>query len=212
MAQLYARVGWWLDGSAWKCRRYAPSMSGRAKNDFSRIRSPFQGALVRLRAIEEEDLRTIHDLFNDPEVQRTLAVNWPEPLGGTRRWWEGSRANPTTVPFAIETLAGELVGACSLEGIDAAVRSAALGIWIGALHWDRGYGTDAVRTLCRFAFREMNLQRVGLAVYENNPRGVRAYEKVGFKEEGRRRRAHFVEGRHMDVIVMGLLAEDLIED
>jgi RimJ/RimL family protein N-acetyltransferase len=121
------------------------------------------------------------------------------------------RANPSTVAFAIETLAGELVGACSLEGIDGRVRSAALGIWIGKPYWDHGYGTDAVRTLCGFGFREMNLQRIGLAVYETNLRGVRAYEKVGFKEEGRRRRAHFVGGRHVDVIVMGLLAEKMSE-
>jgi RimJ/RimL family protein N-acetyltransferase len=187
-------------------------MSGRGRNDFSRIVSPFEGRLVRLRAIEEDDLQAIHDMFNDVDVQRTLAVNWPQPLPGTRQWWEGSRANPTTANFAIETLAGELVGACGLEGIDGAVRSAGLGIWTGKPYWDRGFGTDAVRILCRFGFREMNLQRIGLAVYENNPRGVRVYEKVGFKEEGRRRRAHFVDGRHIDVIVMGLLAEEFIED
>jgi RimJ/RimL family protein N-acetyltransferase len=58
----------------------------------------------------------------------------------------------------------------------------------------------------------MNLQRVGLSVYDINPRAVRAYEKVGFKEEGRRRRAHFVDGRFVDTIVMGLLADELIED
>ena len=57
----------------------------------------------------------------------------------------------------------------------------------------------------------MNLQRIGLAVYETNQRGVRAYQKIGFKEEGRRRRAHFVGGRHIDVIVMGLLAQELVE-
>ena len=184
----------------------------KAKDDFTRIRSPFEGKLVRLRAIGEEDLPSIHDMFNDPDVQRTISVNWPEPLAGTRQWWEGSRANPTTANFAIDMVAGELVGVCGLEGIDGAVRSAGLGIWIGRTYWDRGYGTDAVRTLCRFGLREMNLQRVGLAVYDNNPRGVHIYEKVGFKEEGRRRRAHFVDGRHVDVIVMGLLAEGLIED
>ena len=184
----------------------------KGKDDFTPIRSPFEGTLVRLRAIEEDDLRSIHDMFNDAEVQRTISVNWPVPLAGTRQWWEGSRANPTTANFAIETVAGELVGVCGLEGIDGAVRSAGLGIWIGKPYWDRGYGTDAVRTLCRFGFREMNLQRVGLAVYDNNPRGVRVYEKIGFKEEGRRRRGHFVEGHHVDVIVMGLLAEDLIEE
>jgi RimJ/RimL family protein N-acetyltransferase len=66
-------------------------------------------------------------------------------------------------------------------------------------------------TLCRFGFREMNLQRIGLSVYEVNPRGVRAYEKAGFKEEGRARRAHFIDGRYVDVVRMGLLARELAE-
>jgi len=186
-------------------------MSGPDHEDFQRIRSPFEGELIRLRAVEELDLTRINEMIWDPEVSAHLAVTWPEPLAGTRAWWERLRADPGAVAFAIDTSGGELIGGCSLEGIDGRVRSAGLGIWIGRPYWDRGYGTDAVRTLCRFGFREMNLQRVGLAVYETNARAVRAYEKVGFKEEGRRRRAHFIGGRHIDVIVMGLLAEDLIE-
>jgi RimJ/RimL family protein N-acetyltransferase len=177
-----------------------------------RFRSPFEGKLVRLRAIEEEDLATLHALFNDPEVQRTLAVNWLEPMAGTRRWWEGVRANPETAAFAVETLAEELIGACSLEDMNPAARAAALGIWIGRPFWDRGFGTDSVRVLCRFGFEEMNLQRIGLSVYDINSRGIKAYEKVGFKEEGRARRAHFIDGRHVDVVRMGLLAEELIEE
>jgi RimJ/RimL family protein N-acetyltransferase len=181
------------------------------EDGFRRVPSPFEGALVRLRAVEEDDIPAIHRMFNDPEVQRTLAFNWLEPVAGTWRWWEGVRANAATAAFVIETLAGKLVGACSLEDVNVPVRSAALGIWIGKDHWDKGYGTDAVRTLCRFGFREMNLQRIGLSVYEVNPRGVRAYEKVGFKEEGRARRAHFIDGRYVDVVRMGLLAEELAE-
>ena len=57
----------------------------------------------------------------------------------------------------------------------------------------------------------MNLARVSLHVYDMNPRGVRAYEKVGFREEGRLRDDQFVDGRHRDVIVMGLLAGELRE-
>jgi RimJ/RimL family protein N-acetyltransferase len=181
-------------------------------SDESSRRSPFEGRLVRLRAVEEVDIGPIHDLFNDPEVQRTLAVNWLEPVAGTRRWWEGMRANPGTAAFAVETRDGELIGVCSLEDVNPAVRAAALGIWIGKRFWDRGYGTDATRTLCRFGFREMNLQRIGLSVFDINPRAVRVYEKMGFKEEGRARRAHFIDGQHIDVIRMGLLAEDLVED
>src|SRR5262249_53559974 len=112
---------------------------------------------------------------------------------------------------AIETLAGHLIGGAGLHDISASSRTAMLGIWIAREHWDQGFGTDAVRTLCRFGFRELNLRRVTLHVYANNPRGIRAYQKVGFVEEGRLRGDHFVDGGYVDVVVMGLLAEELIE-
>jgi RimJ/RimL family protein N-acetyltransferase len=187
-------------------------MPDRQDEDFRRIRSPFEGKLVRLRAIEEDDLPRLSELFNDPEVLQSLEqVVFPEPLAGTRAWWVQSRNSPSQEAFAIETLSGELVGACDLRGISRRSRTAVLGIWIGKPFWNRGYGTDAVRTLCRFGFRELNLQRIQLHVHETNTRAVRAYEKVGFKEEGRLRRAHFVDGRYVDVIVMGLLVEELPE-
>ena len=113
--------------------------------------------------------------------------------------------------FLIETLAGEPVGACSLDGITPRARTASLGIWIDEGHWNEGLGSDAVRTLCRFGFREMNLYRIQLHVYDFNERGIRAYEKVGFREEGRLRGHQFADGSHIDVFVMGLLADELLE-
>lgn len=187
-------------------------MPGHERNDFRRVRSPFDGSLVRLRAIEEDDVPKIHEGIWDSEVTAQMAVAWPEALAQTREFWDRVRRSDSEELLAIETLAGEFVGAVGLHGIDPRNRQAELGIWIARSHWDKGYGTDAVRTMCRFGFREMNLQRVFLRVYETNPRGRRAYEKVGFKEEGRLRRGQFVDGRYVDVVVMGLLADDLIED
>jgi RimJ/RimL family protein N-acetyltransferase len=186
-------------------------MPGHEHEDFHRVRSPLQGRVTRLRAVEEADLPRVHELFSDPEVLRYLSVTWPQPLAGTRTWWEETRRDPDSVTLAIETLAGELVGVCALTGISPRSRSADLGIWVGRPYQGQGYGTDAVRTLCRFGFREMNLARIGLSVYDFNERARRAYEKVGFKEEGCLRRAHFAEGRPVDLILMGLLAEDLAE-
>jgi RimJ/RimL family protein N-acetyltransferase len=187
-------------------------MSVHEQDDLRGIRPQLQGELVRLRAIEEDDLPRLSEMFNDPEVLRFLeSVTFPQSLAGTREWWEHSRGDETTQNFAIETLAGELVGGCGLMGISARSRVGTLGIWIGQPFWNKGYGTDAVRTLCRFAFSEMNLHRVELQVHDTNPRGRRAYEKVGFKEEGRLRRSHFSGGRYTDTIVMGLLEEELIE-
>ena len=188
-------------------------MGEHVHEDFRRVRPPLEGTLVRLRATEEADLPRIHDLFNDPDVLLFLqSVIFPEPLAGTRSWWERTRTSEDDISFVIETLSGELVGDCGLHGINAASRTATLGVWIGKPYWDHGYGTDAVRTLCRFGFREMNLQRIELHVHETNPRGLRAYRKVGFTEEGRLRRAHFSGDGPVDSIVMGLLAEELAEE
>jgi RimJ/RimL family protein N-acetyltransferase len=179
--------------------------------DFRRVRSPFEGALTRLRAVEEQDLPRLNELIWDPDVTVSLGLAFPEAVAETREWWERNRSRRDGQPFAIETLAGELIGGCGLHEIQAHARSAILGIWIARAHWDQGYGTDAVRTLCRFGFREMNLRRITLHVHSTNPRGARAYGKVGFKEEGRLRGDEFAAGEPTDVVVMGLLAEDLAE-
>ncbi len=54
----------------------------------------------------------------------------------------------------------------------------------------------------------MNLNRVWLYVYEHNERGIRTYEKVGFKREGLLRQETFREGRYWDAIVMAILREE----
>jgi len=174
-------------------------------------RPPLEGALIRLRPIEEPDLAWINREFWNPRVTEFLLMLWPEWTGGTRAWWEAVRADPGAVALLIETPDCQPAGACALEGISLRSRTAELGIWVAEHAWGRGLGTDAVRTLCRFGFREMNLHRIQLQVFEPNERARRAYERAGFVVEGRLRRAHFMGGRHVDVLVMGLLAEELRE-
>ena len=179
--------------------------------DFGRIASPFEGELVRLRAMEEEDLAVLNEMFNDPDVLSGLEVAFPQSLEGIKEWFRGARAADREVHFVIETLEGDTIGECALRGMDNRARDGNLGIWVGKPYWDTGYGTDAVRTLCRFGFQHMGLARITLHVFERNPRGRRAYEKVGFKLEGTIREGMFLEGRRVDVHVMGLLPEELYE-
>jgi RimJ/RimL family protein N-acetyltransferase len=174
--------------------------------------SPLQGTLVRLRARELSDVRRANELFNDPDVLWGLLMTFPIPTAATREWFEGTRDDPNGERFAIETLAGEFIGICSVEDIAARSRSAEVGIWIGKPFWGQGYGTDAMRVLARFAFSTMNLQRLSLHVYATNAKAIRAYEKVGFVVEGRLRRDQFLDGGYVDTISMGLLAEELVRD
>ena len=151
-------------------------------------------------------------MFDDPDVLAGMSqVTFPQPLTGIREWFDATRRDDTSAIFVIETLAGEPIGICGLEAIDARSRVATLGIWIGKAHWGRGYGTDATRVICSYGFRQMNLQRIGLHVFDTNERALRVYKRVGFRHEGTLRREHFLGGRHIDVHVMGLLAEELAE-
>ena len=170
-----------------------------------------EGTLVRLRAHEPADYAVLNDLINDPEVGEGLGMVMPQPVSGYQAFIEAFEKDESQGGFVIERLEGSVpVGACSFFSIERAPRTATLGIWLGKPYWDGGFGTDAVRTMCRFGFDHMNLQRIELTVYETNPRAKRAYEKVGFVQEGTRRRSEFVRGHHVDSYLMGLLAEELV--
>src|SRR5438034_6272917 len=119
-----------------------PVMAGRKGDDFSRISSPLEGALVRLRAVEEDDLPKINEGIWDPEVTEQMSIVWPEAVAQTRQFWEWIRASDSNLLLAIETLTGEFIGSVGLHGIDPRSRQAELGIWIARPHWDHGYGTD----------------------------------------------------------------------
>jgi RimJ/RimL family protein N-acetyltransferase len=174
-------------------------------------RPPFEGTLVRLRAHEPADFSALNVLINEPEVGAGLGMAMPQPVSGFRAFVEAAAKDPSRATFAIERIEGRVpVGGCSLFQIETAARSAVLGIWLGKPYWDAGLGTDAVRTLCRFGFDHVNLQRIELTVFETNARARRAYEKVGFVLEGTRRRSEFIDGRFVDSSLMALLEEDLV--
>jgi RimJ/RimL family protein N-acetyltransferase len=84
-------------------------------------------------------------------------------------------------------------------------RCATLGIALGREYVGRGYGTDAVRVIVNYGFREMGLHRIQLSVAPFNPAGIRAYEKAGFVEEGRHRESVLHDGRWYDEVLMSIL-------
>lgn len=179
------------------------------------MKSPFEGRLVRLRAREPEDAPLLYRWFNDPEVTEFLAMRYPLSMKSEREFIESvSKANYGHAGFAVETLAdGRLIGGVDLLNASPENRSASLGIAIGdKTCWDGGYGTDTMRTVCRFGFQMMNLHRIQLEVYAPNERARHVYEKVGFVLEGRLRDALYKYGRYHDVFVMSLLEGELRDE
>lgn len=168
-----------------------------------------EGKLVILRAPEAADSQMVHYWMNDPDVTEHLTARYP-PATSDDFWLAGTGPiSFSLVRLAIETKAGEHIGGINLHQIDAESRNAGLGIIVGAKAcWDRGYGGDAIVTLLRFAFGEMNLHRVWLTVLATHERGIACYRRCGFREEARLRSHVFRHGQYVDFVTMGILRDE----
>jgi len=191
------------------------------------------GERIRFRGVERDDLPTFVKWLNDPDVQQGILIHQPISQAREENWFEGMIKRPddehimgieVRLPGERTGLPGvkgnepgaqggeeawKLIGNLAFNDIDWRNRSSEFGIMIGdKTYWTQGYGTEAVRLLIKHGFNSLNLNRIFLRVFENNPRAIRAYEKAGFVHEGRERQAEFRDGRYIDVLLMSILKDE----
>jgi RimJ/RimL family protein N-acetyltransferase len=172
-----------------------------------------RGKLITLRGLELTDAAEITQHYNDWEVRQFLMSITPlsheEEDNRIRQTWE-LRRKGTIYVFGIELNNPQLlIGLCGLEGVSSIHRRAELGIVIfNKSYWGKGLGTEAIRLILHYGFNLLNLHSIWLAVFEDNTRAQRVYEKVGFKPAGRRRQAVFRNGRYIDMYLYDILAEE----
>jgi RimJ/RimL family protein N-acetyltransferase len=170
-----------------------------------------------LREYRQDDLPWMRQWANDPEVVVHLSDIFlcPHTLESTEAFLhmmiDGS---PDCKGFVIaDRNDGAYIGQISLDTIDWKNRVGRIGIVIGsAEHMGRGYGTEAMKLLIGFAFREMNLNRLELEVFDFNDRAIRCYASCGFVQEGRLRERQYKKGQYWDVLQMGLLKSEWKDD
>lgn len=186
------------------------------------------GERIRFRGVERADLPVFVKWLNDPEVRQGILIHHPFSQAEEENWYEEMLKRPidehvlgievrlsseqtreTPAPDVEEHW--KLIGSLAFTNFDWRNRSSEFGIMIGVkTYWNQGYGTEAVRLLVRHGFDTLNLNRIFLHVFENNPRAIRAYEKAGFVREGRLRQAEFTDGKYIDILVMSILKDDYL--
>jgi RimJ/RimL family protein N-acetyltransferase len=166
-------------------------------------------ACVRLRPVTEADLPDYVRWFNDPEVTQFTAMESGEfTLEGEREWFRKiSDPEHEDRHWAIE-VDGRHIGNCALM-LGRYKDTGAFGIVIGEkTAWGKGYGTAALTEVLRIGFSELGLYRIHLDAFAGNARGVRCYEKCGFRHEGLRRHARWKRGEWQDLVEMAILREE----
>jgi RimJ/RimL family protein N-acetyltransferase len=168
------------------------------------------GTSIYLRSMERADAPTFISYISDPEIRRFLRAYRPIGLAEEEAFIDQATRDKDGLALAIVLRQDDrLIGMTGLNQMDHRNRHCAFGITIGdTSEWGKGHGTEATRLVVGHAFETLNLNRVWLHVYEYNPRGMRAYEKVGFRREGVLRQDTYRDGRYWDTIVMGILREE----
>ena len=167
------------------------------------------GQKVRLRAYKEEDIPLSTKFMNDRELKKLLVTNIPFPMiyWEEEAWVKSQKSNNNGhYDFAIEDIeTGKYISGCGIQGVNWLSRVALVEIMIGDKDYlDKGYGTDAMKTLISFIFDSMNINKVRLSTFSFNERAIKSYKKCWFTVEGILKNEIFKDGKYYDEIIMSI--------
>jgi len=170
-----------------------------------------QGKLINLRPLKKEDLDEIMRWINNLEVTKYLnSFLFPVSRMEEEKYLEKMMSkNNEQKNMVIENKKSHYIGQITLDHIDWKNRNAELGVVIGnKKNWGKGFGTEAIELLLEYGFHHMNLYNIYLWVFEYNKRGIRCYEKCGFKKDGALRKCHFFQGKFHNAFLMSILRDE----
>ena len=104
---------------------------------------------------------------------------------------------------------GEFAGEINLSSVQRGpFQSGYVGYWIDEAKAGHGYTPEAVVVLARFAFEELRLHRVQIAIIPRNRASHRVMEKLQIRDEGTAVRYLEINGTWEDHVRYGITAEE----
>lgn len=175
-----------------------------------------QGAITRLRPVQIADIRLLRQWESDPHIAHwlTTTATTLDARESIEQEYDRLVKMPRIKLLAILEQRDDAEGSPSVVGflrlhdIDPIDRKAIVRLFIAPDQQNKGYGTDALRTIIRFSFQELGLHRLGLVVRADHALALAVYERLGFIHEGREREAAWSAGQWVDLLHMGLLVDE----
>jgi RimJ/RimL family protein N-acetyltransferase len=164
-------------------------------------------ARITIGPFVPEDFGSLFCWANDTVAARHDFAFKPVDMMAHQQWWDSLGKDATKVVFAIRrTTEPAIIGYVQISAINSVHRSAELGIRIGAeKNRGHGYGKEALRLAVEFCWNHLNLNRLQLVAFKHNLRAIGAYKSAGFKKEGLLRKAAYIGGDWVDLILMASL-------
>jgi RimJ/RimL family protein N-acetyltransferase len=165
---------------------------------------------LTLRRLELKDVECLYRFRNDWEITQFLggfSVGYSR--ADLESWIKNHSSRPDEILWAIaEHETDECVGHAGLYKIDHRAQKAEFAIVLGNAQWGgKGYGTKVTSAIVDWAFLQLNLRKISLAVLNSNRRALHIYEKLGFQREGVLHDEQIRDGEYLDLILMALFKD-----
>ncbi len=171
------------------------------------------GDRIYLSPLNIEDVEKYVEWFCDFKMTDGIGKSGNIMTLEAEKEWIDKTLKNNDLNFAIVNLEkDELIGNCGFANISYQNRIGTVGIFIGEeSNRSNGYGTETLKLLLDYGFNYLNLNNIMLTVKSFNEWAIKCYEKVGFKEFGRRRESYFLNGKYYDDVHMDILASEFKE-
>jgi diamine N-acetyltransferase len=165
---------------------------------------------LKLRPLEREDLRFVHELDNNETVMHYWFEEPYEAFEELSDLYQKHIHDQSERRFIVE-LEKKSVGLVELVEINHIHRRAEFQIIISPDYQGKGFATLASKLAMEYAFKTLNLNKLYLVVDSENKRAINVYSKLGFKSEGVLIQEFFVDGVYRDAYRMAVFQNEFLE-
>ncbi len=167
------------------------------------------GERVMLRSMLPEDAEPFFAALDDEEGNRLTGTHATFTFEQIQQWAASRQEQTDRLDLSIiDRATGLWAGELAILDWDEDNHSCGFRIAIGPNGRNRGLGSEATRLVIDYVFEHLPINRIGLEVFDFNPRAIHVYERAGFTREGVLRSALHWDGAYYDAILMSILRDE----
>lgn len=164
------------------------------------------------RKVNAEDLEDIFKIYSDPEVAKD---DWYEPINTRDKAlsiinnYTSEFENKEEITWGVaRKYDNKIIGYCNLGDFDDDSIRSEIGYGFKRSEWNKGYATETIKTLVKFGFEIMCLNRIEAIVTLGNDASIKALKKVNFVQEGISRERTFMKVKFVDDVMLAIIKKD----
>jgi len=169
--------------------------------------------VIAIRSWRQSDVTALVGLLEDPEIARWTGIPAPYTRREAKLFFKANARQEAmgvgTDSAIVDANGGDVLGGVGLK-LHPAHASAEVGYWVAAHARRRGIATRAVRLIARWAFGDLEVQRLELLTNVGNEASEGVARKCGFRREGVLRSVRVIKGERVDLTMFSLLPDELI--